>query len=213
MRIKDVEFNVEAKAATLIELKDLLIQPSDQQSRPCPGCRFVTPDGKTENSATKYCSYRCSAAPREMSAEPDRYPIESGIVPAVYAFYTLRKLMPCWSCEGHLDGNNVLSKSPKVWFYATSGFYPKLITQSISQLEMDHKLINSWIVRILPFSQSMFTITYSLEPLLPLKRGDDTSLLLTLRKDIVVIADNLRPEMLQQARSYLAKGEKSPFKS
>lgn len=213
MRIKDDDFTVEAKQTTLVDLQQLLAQPSDKQARPCPGCRFVTPDGGADNSDTRYCSYKCSAAPREMSAEPDRYPIEEGVVPLVYAFYTLRKLMPCWSCEGHLDGHNKLTKTPKVWFYSTSSFYPKLIAQVLAQLEADHRLLNSWMIRILPFSQSMFTLTYSLEPVILEKNNDDSELLLSLRKDMEFIADHLRDEMFKQTKNYIQKSGQTPFRS
>lgn len=212
MRIKDDIFNVEAKKTTLIELGDLLSQPSDQKERPCPGCRFKTPDGKADSLSTKYCSYRCPAAPREMSGDPDRYPIESGVVPAVYAFYTLRKVMPCWSCEGHVDGYGLINKTPKVWFYSTSSFYPKLISQAVCQMETERLIANNWFVRILPFSQSLFTITYSLEPLMTSDRVNDLKRLSSLQSDLGVIADNLRREVFDHAKTYIEKGELSAFK-
>jgi len=211
MRIKDDSFNVEAKKATILELNDLLSQPSDFTERPCPGCRFATPDGKTDSSSTKFCSYRCEAAPRQMSGEPDRFPIETKVVPVVYAFYTLRKLMPCWSCEGHLDGHENLSKLPKVWFYSTSNFYPKLISQALSQMEGKKLLVNGWIVRILPFSQSMYTITYSLEPSALTNQKTDRLVLNSLHSDMVVIADDLRRDVFRLAMDYVNKGAKSPF--
>ena len=211
MRIKTHDFSVEAKKQTLIELQDLLNQSSVLHTRPCPGCRFVTPDGCTDSSSTQYCSYHCPAAPEQMSSDPKQYPIEDGIVPMVYAFYTLGKLMPCWSCEGHLDGHNQLYKPPKVWFYSTSGFYPKLIAQALDKLEADHKISHDWIVRTLPYSQSMYTVTYSLEPFLLPTQLDDDNLLKTLRSDIKVIADNLKPELTHLCKHYIELGNKTPF--
>lgn len=211
MRIKDDDFNIEARAETLISLKNLLSQPSDQMERPCPGCRFATPDGRTDSESTKFCSYSCPAAPTEMSGDPARYPIELGVVPAVYAFYTLRKLMPCWSCEGHLDGNGKLSKLPKVWFYSTSSFYAKLVSQAICQMEAEKHLINGWGIRILPFSQSMYTITYSLEPLTLAKQRSDLDSLTSLQADLKAIADHLRSEVFKQAQDYVHKDSSSPF--
>ena len=36
-----------------------------------------------------------------LSSDPERYPIEPGIVPLVFALRGLRVFEPCWSCEGH----------------------------------------------------------------------------------------------------------------
>ncbi|MEE8059843.1 MAG: hypothetical protein V3T17_18725 [Pseudomonadales bacterium] len=213
MKIKDNAFNVEAKKTTIVQLEDLLAQPSDQKERPCPGCRFATPDGRTDRKATQFCSYSCPAAPKQMSSDPLQYPIEAGVVPITYAFYTLRKLMPCWSCEGHLDGLDRINKRPKVWFYSTSSFYPKLISQSLSQMEAEKRLTNSWMVKILPFSQSMYTITYSLEPFTLAKQKSERESLSTLRTDLITIADHLRPEVFKQAMAYIDRGSLTPFNS
>jgi hypothetical protein len=211
MKIKDNSFNVEAKKIVVTELEDLLSQPSDKKERPCPGCRFATPDGRTDSESTKFCSYNCPAATRNMSSDPDRYPIENGVVPIVYAFYTLRKLMPCWSCEGHLDGHERLFKQPKVWFYSTSSFYPKLVAQALSQMNAEKLLTHDWMVKILPFSQSMYTITYSVEPFTIAKSKSDRDALLSLQTDLITIADNLRAEVFTQANTYIENGAKSPF--
>jgi hypothetical protein len=134
-----------------------------------------------------------------MSSEPDQYPIENRIVPLVYALYTLRLLTPCWSCEGHLDPESNIWKKPKVWFNSTSAFYPKLISQVIGGLQGQHKISQSWCVKILPFSQSMFTTTYSIEP-----DSDDASLA-ELHTDISVLGKLLRYEMMTLASSYVKR--------
>jgi len=212
MKIKSDIFTTEAKKATIAELKVLVGQPSDKQERPCPGCRFTTPDGKSGSGDTQFCSYSCPAAAREMSGDPDNFPIEQGIVPAVYAFYSLRALMPCWSCEGHLDGHGLISKLPRVWFYSGSNFYPKLIAQAIGKMETHNQLKNDWMIRVLPFSQSMYTITYSLEPADTAIIGAGSTVLDSLRSDVRVIADNLRTAVFAQAKDYIDKGNASPFK-
>jgi hypothetical protein len=213
MKVKDCTFNVEAKQTVITDLEDLLSQPSDQKERPCPGCRFATPDGRTDRSATKFCSYKCPAAPREMSSDPDRFPIEDGVVPVVYALYTLRKLMPCWSCEGHLDGRDRLGKLPKVWFYSISSFYPKLVAQALSQMEAEKQLTHKWMINILPFSQSMYTITYSIEPFMNSKCKSDIDTLSMLHADLITIADNLRAAVFTQAHTYIEQGAQSPFRN
>ncbi|MCZ6862069.1 MAG: hypothetical protein O7I42_17635 [Alphaproteobacteria bacterium] len=53
-----------------------------------------------------------------MSSEPEEFPIESAIVPLVYAFHSLRLTPPCWSCEGHYNRSGGLdvtfSIEPKI---------------------------------------------------------------------------------------------------
>ncbi|MFT4930056.1 MAG: hypothetical protein ACI8WB_006192 [Phenylobacterium sp.] len=205
MKIKDDCFKVEQKLVIKTSLTDLVNQPTDRQQRPCPGCRFAVGHNRSRVSTT-YCSANCSAAPREMSSDPERYPIEVGIVPLVYAFYTMRLMMPCWSCEGHADANGVTQKTPKLWFYTTSDFYPKLVAQYVSALKGSHQIENHWAVRLLPFSQSMFTITYCLEPQ---ESATQLGQLNSLQNDIKVIARNFRQELHKLARHYIDRAEKN----
>lgn len=204
MRIKDDCFKVEQKQIIKTALTDLVSQPSDQQARPCPGCRFAV--GVTQSTtSSKHCSAECPMAHKQMSSDPERYPIESGVVPLVYAFYTMRLMMPCWSCEGHSDANGTILKTPKLWFYATNEFYPKLVAQYVSTLKGERKITNHWSVRILPFSQSMFTTTYSLEPqdIIP-----DCTNLLSLQNDLRAIAKDFRVEMIKLANHYIQRADK-----
>ena len=62
----------------------------------------------------------------------------------------------------------------------------------------------------MPYSQSMFTLTYSLEPAIELDTNYQLSL---LQKDIVTIADNLRFEMFKLAEKYIEESNKSPFRA
>ena len=208
MKIKDAHFNVEAKLKTKIELIDLLNQPSDKDERPCPGCRLVFPG--VNITSTTQCSINCPEAAFQMSSDPDLYPIEKHVVPIVYSLYTLRLLMPCWSCEGHLDASHNISKLPKIWFYSVSPFYAKLVSQVLTDLRQKRRIKNDWIVIILPFSQSMFTLTYSIEP-----KSDQYSSdleLTSLQNDMSIIGENLRCEVLKLASKYVDKVNKSPFK-
>lgn len=205
MRIKDVCFQREEKSKLKLDLINLIEQPSDKQERPCPGCR-LTFDGDPSILSTKNCSYKCSAAPAQMSADPTRYPIEFNVVPIVYALYTLRLLMPCWSCEGHLDASGRISKLPKVWFYSVSPFFPKLIAQFIGKLRSAHKLDHDWNVSILSFSQSMFSITYSIEPKWT---SEHDASLVSLQSDMLVIAGELRLGVLGLARDYITKADRT----
>lgn len=143
-----------------------------------------------------------------MSSEPDKYPIETAILPLVYAFYTLRLTMPCWSCEGHNDPHGDIFKTPKLWFYSAHEFYPKLVAQYVSKLKGDRKLTNHWGIRVLPFSQSMYTTTYSLEPL---DINAEPTDLTSLQQDIKIIAQDLREGLFKLASHYIERVELNPI--
>jgi len=205
MKIKDDIFKVEQKTQIKQALIDLINQPSDKQDRPCPGCRFAV--GHEQSVTTsEHCSAECVYAGKQMSSDPEKYPIEHSIVPLVYAFYTLRLLMPCWSCEGHADAKGNIFKTPKLWFYTTNDFFAKLVAQYVSSLKGVGKLNEHCTVRILPFSQSMFTTTNSLEPQDVIPKQTN---LQTLQQDIEVIASNLRQEMFKLAQYYIERADKN----
>lgn len=188
----------ELKSQRLVELRDLLAQPSDRKVRPCPDCRIRF--GQESILSAAHCSFKCRYAPRHMSGSPDRYPIEPGIVPLVYALYSMRLITPCWSCEGHVESDGVMRKRPKVWFYSSSSFYVKLISQTINDLQSQHKISSGWGIRILPFSESMYSTTYSIEPL-EINVG-----LEKLRADIILLGKELRFDLLLLAKDYLKRG-------
>lgn len=200
MKIIDNRHQSEQKTEVLIKLRDLIAQPSDTQARPCPDCsiRF----GEETLLSAENCSSACKYAPRHMSGEPDKFPIEAGSVPLVYALYSLRLITPCWSCEGHLNADGGIGKLPKVWFYSGSRFYPKMIAQVIGQLQAHHKIGYSCGVKVLPFSQSLFSTTYSIEA-----QASDVRLG-ELQKDIITLGKVMRQEMLSLANDYVRRGGK-----
>ncbi len=207
MKIKDDVFLTEDKTRTKQDLVNLLNQPSDSQERPCPGCRLSFPDDPSPTS-TSHCSINCPEAAKMMSSDPNKHPIEDHVVPIVYSIYTLRLLMPCWSCEGHENDGEELIKAPKIWFYSVSPFYAKLVAQALSTIKYREKLSYEWSVKILPFSQSMFTLTYSIEPEI---EGKFLNILPKLQKDMKVIGENLRSYVLNDARKYVKQANLSPF--
>lgn len=191
------------------QIKEALIsfvnQPSDKEERPCPGCRFAVGESQSQTS-TEFCNAYCINAPLQMSSDRQRYPIEAGAVPIVYAFYTMRLLTPCWSCEGHNSPEGVLLKTPKIWFYSLNEFYAKLLAQHVSQLKAQQRIENHWTVKLLPFSQSMFTTTYSLEPN---DISTNVTNLSSLQNDLKIIAQHLREDMHQLAHSYIDLADKN----
>ena len=205
MKINSDSFKVEQKAQIKQALLEFINQPDDKTIKPCPTC---PPEVGTAVNNCQSCSPACPYAKQQMSSAPDKYPIEEAILPLVYAFYSLRLTMPCWSCEGHLNGQGEIFKTPKLWFYSAHEFYPKLLAQYVSGLKSEQKLNKHWGVRILPFSQSMFTTTYSLEPL---ECNKEQTNLASLHQDIRTIAENLREGMFTLANHYIERADKSPL--
>ena len=205
MKINNDNFKVEQKLQIKQALIEFINQPDDKTIKPCPTC---PPQAGTATNDCKNCSPACPYAKQQMSSDPEKYPIEAAIQPLVYAFYTLRVTMPCWSCEGHNNPQGEIFKTPKLWFYSTHEFYPKLLAQYVSALKSERKLNDHWGVRILPFSQSMFTTTYSLEPL---DVNTNQTNLGSLQQDIQTIAKHLRDGLFDLARHYIERADKSPI--
>ena len=200
MKIRNDAEQAADREQVLISLRDLISQPTDTQVRPCPNCHVsIVVESTSSTSSAASCSSKCQYASRMMSSEPEKFPIEEAIAPLVYALYTLRLLTPCWSCEGHLAVDGKIGKLPKVWFYCDSGFYPRMIAQVIGNLQAHHKIGYSWMVRVLPFSQSTLSTTYSIEA------GPSDASLASLQNDVVVLGQQIRLQTLSLARDYLKK--------
>ncbi len=203
MKINDDRFAAQKKPEIKSALVNLISQPSEKQQRPCPGCEVpVGLSGST--TSTEQCNLHCPNAPKQMSSDPERYPIEPAIAPLVYAFYTLKLLTPCWSCEGHNDNQGNLLKTPKLWFYAADDFYARLVAQYVSSLKARRLLNHDWMITLLPFSQSAFTTTYCLEPA---GVNTDMTTLHTLQQDVLTIAEHLRSELHELANHYIQRTE------
>lgn len=80
----------------------------------CPNC----PD----HGPLIRCHRFCPAAPRRLSSEGERGPVEPLVAPLVFELKKLGVFYPCWSCEGHEDQNGQVRNIPRVWFYADLSF-------------------------------------------------------------------------------------------
>ncbi len=200
MNINEGTFNLKYIEQTKTDLQTLIDQPSDKQKRPCPGCKIPCPHSHSITS-TEMCSPGCPNAPLEMSSDPENFPIESHIVPLVYSLNTMRTMTPCWSCEGHQNAGGYLYKIPRVWFYSTSNFYPKLLAEFTNQLHGMHRLKNPWHVVVLPYSQSTFSTAYSLEPYF--EDIESKNRLALLWQDIDILSEGMRKGLFDLARMYL----------
>jgi len=195
MKINKPNFDFEFYRLQKRELEYLLEQPTVEKMKPCPGCDIPC-DCSGSKTCTCNCSSDCEEAPARMSSEPDRYPIETGIVPLVYKFYSLRVCTPCWSCEGHDSG---VKKIPRVWFYSSSLAYPRLILDYINRLKHRKLLMYKWHITLTSPSGDLES-AFSLEPNL----NYNSNLRLDyLHKDIRTIADRFIENICFLAKTYI----------
>ena len=114
---------------TLQGLETLVETPSAREVRPCEGCTTPCPCPRRSPTCGCACDAACPEAPRALSTEPDRYPIEPKVVPLVFALAELRETQPSWSCEGHVRADGEWIRPPQVWFYAELSVYADLIAR------------------------------------------------------------------------------------
>jgi hypothetical protein len=136
-----------------------------------------------------------------MSSDPDDFPIETGIAPLVYILHSINGCDPCWSCEGHTDGNQRLKRLPQVWFTTESLAIVRLIQELLEDLRIKRKLSGPWRLRVTCTDnfESPHT-TFSIEP--ELEPGAKAELG-RLHKDIRTIADRFRADIRHLALQYI----------
>lgn len=171
--------------------------------RPCKGCaKTCQICGST--TCRCQCSARCPDAAQMLSSEPDKYPIEAGIVPLVYVLADTGIIQTIWSCEGHLQPSGAeLWKTPQVWFSAEDGVAAQLL--SIALFDLRESLhCSDWVLRLVPVERGL-TSVYSIEPRLK-KDEDGARTLELLREDVQTIADRLPTSLRALAASLLSRG-------
>ena len=136
-----------------------------------------------------------------MSSEPDRFPIEPGIAPLVFALLLLRLCHPCWSCEGHTDATGALTRMPQVWFAADSVTYPRLILACLHTLHFKKRIASPWRVGLSLAEGDNPQPLFFIAPDVSLEAAPTLD---SLRQDIRVIAGNLADAVLSSARMQLA---------
>jgi hypothetical protein len=144
------------------------------------------------------CSPQCPEAPRALSVEPDKYPIEPAVLPLVYEMRRLGTFTPCWSCEGHLHPDGSPWKSPSVWFYCDSTVHVRLLSDGLKHWRFQKKLHARWQVAVAFSDPDNLETTFSLEPV-----ADQASAvpLPKLQEDIATIAHSLDEMMTAGARA------------
>jgi len=137
-----------------------------------------------------------------MSSEPEGFPIEDAILPIVYALNCLGVCRPYWSCEGHDDPQGNLHKLPRVWFYARSTAFPRLINDFLTDLNAAGALTSRWHVCLTYSAPENPDTGFSLEP--NISPGDHPSLKL-LHADIAAIGNEMSSGVKKSANDFLAR--------
>lgn len=202
MRIATPSEDAEFLQARRVELGELLGEPAPNAVRPCPGCELPCPTTGSVTCAC-HCDRNCPHAPLAMSSEPDEFPVEPGIVPLVFALYSLRQAEPCWSCEGHTKEDGSFWRLPQAWFYCRSQVLPRIIADSISQLRSQGVTEATWILNVTYAAEESLDPVFAIRPDLSLSEPYD---LRTLRRDVEGLADGLLDSVRERARHYLKAG-------
>lgn len=190
MRIPVPDNGLQCDSETRRQLEQFKAQPEPSALAPCPGCN----DHRPEN-----CSSDCERAADALSIEPERYPIESKVVPLVFEMTASRLMQTCWSCEGHMDQYHKLWKVPQVSFYSDSPIYPKLILIHLTRLFQNKMLGYRWHVVLNDFTQSL-NLTYSIQPDLNQVEAPRLGL---LQQDLKMISEDMHSKLKQIANELL----------
>lgn len=173
------------------DLELLLAQPDAAEVPPCQNC---------EEHKVYQCSPKCPDAPRSLSIEPDRYPVEAKVVPFVFELRSIRLMQTCWSCEGHMNPQGEIWKTPQISFYSTSSIYPKLLSNHIARLKSEKKLAFEWRIVLSDYGQQPWAVTYTVEPRLELIEKPRLG---ALQGDLLRIGEDLADHIKNEARSLL----------
>jgi hypothetical protein len=202
MKIRNSSVKKETNERRRNDLLELLSQDDDKERRPCPDCHTLCKCDKHSSHCTCGCSADCEDAPRMLSSDPELYPIESNVIPLVYAMSVLRVTEPCWSCEGHLKEDGELLRPPQVWFYSDSTVYPELISDYLHNLSFIKETSCLWTVMICQHTASSST-TFSIKPELSDEINMTSKILRQLQNDLHVISYSLRDKVFKLAEKKL----------
>ncbi|WP_420347418.1 hypothetical protein [Pelagibius sp.] len=177
------------------DLQGLLAQSSVSSRKPCGNCGSASATGSACG-----CGLDWSRLARQLSSDPERFPIEAGILPLVFALSEVPALSPCWSCEGHLDAEGRLHRLPSVWFTCHALAYPSLLAEALAALSAKRVLKHTWQVAAVHCG-SQFEPVFAIEP--RIDAGDVS--LSGLHADILALAANLRDRMHSLAAAHIAR--------
>jgi hypothetical protein len=127
---------------------------------PDPVCCACCPDYQPAAG----CHRDCAAAPRRLSSEGERSPVEPLVAPLVFELKKLGVFYPCWSCEGHTDPAGRVWKIPRVWFYSDSVVLARALADAIERLHAARRLAARWHLVVAHSEAGNLDTTFSLEP-------------------------------------------------
>ena len=181
-------------------LENIINQPTPKQKRPCPTCSVPCACSRSTSCTCQSC-WKCPFLSIELSSDPIKYPIEPKIIPLVYAVNSLQICPSYWSCEGHENENNQLSKKPRVYFYSNSIIIPSLFTEYLGFLSFKKITSYRWKITALGMTDD-FQARYMIEPDIDLWVVKQLGI---LQEDVKRIANCLHDGVVEYARSRLKK--------
>ena len=187
----------------ITDLRELLVQPTDKQLRPCGECRVACTCQRRSTVCCCGCSERCPYIGSQLTSDPN-FIIESKILPLVYALNLFRVIQTCWSCEGHNRPNGETWKMPEVWFYSGSAWYANLISEYLNTLFLRKRVRYQWVVTVCPHFHPG-ELSYSLKPDV---NQDHPADLAVLQQDIATLSKDLYEDVMKNSRQRLAELEK-----
>jgi len=180
------------------ELIDVIDCLSDDTNRSCQHCSRACSCSKSIDCNCD-CSKSCPHISMGLSSEENTFPIESHILPLVYALNKMNIFQTCWSCEGHTDANGKLNKLPQVWFYSNSMMLLRVMGDCISLLKSKNITHYNWQLVISYAARDSEMNAFSLKPDLNFVATPELAL---LRQDILNIAQHLPKNLEQGCRGY-----------
>lgn len=200
VKLHTLERSPREDAARLRDLRVLLCQPLAHEARVCPGCT-VPCACSGSRTCTCGCSPRCAQAPKQLSSEGERYPVEPKVVPLVFALQELRVCPPCWSCEGHARDDGQVFRVPQVWFYTRSLIYVRLLAEWLRTLRHRGRIAGGWRITA-SYSESGLDTAFSLEPDAACASHAD---LAALQHDVRTMASAVVHDVRLSALEYLGR--------
>ena len=146
------------------------------------------------------CSPFCRDAPQMLSSDPKEHPLETRIAPLVYEMKRLGMFDACWSCEGHLDPDGQLMKTPTVWFYCDKMAHVRVLASGLAKLKYAKRLRAEWRIAVTFSDTDNPDVTFALEP--SLSQAESLTLA-ELQSDIDEITRSLQGIMIDEARALM----------
>ena len=195
MKIDYPDTDISLVESRLLEVDWLLSSLNSTTGRPCPGCTIKC-DKCGSNHCNCNCAVTCVNAPAQLSSEHARYPIEDNVLPLGFTLRSMKVCDPCWSCEGHLDGAQKLTKLPQVWFHCNSMTLIRLLDDCITYFKLRAIINNSWQIVVTYTEPGSLINAFSLKPEVQVGQSLELEV---LQQDLMSMAQHLPEQLLSRA--------------